>query len=369
MAPAADADEGEEVAAAPARCQCRLGRSEPCPLGASPPFLPAGGARRSPDRLASVVCVCYRAAAVAVGHARPDSVEADVGETQPASLGTAVRVRLGHPRLRTLARVCGAYGRRMRCAVCRTRSGLAACARRSVSDSALTDRLAAVGARLAGSCESIALLIDCNGSDHYRRSATHRLSDTREAHLPVRALPKGSKRRLRACTALPRARFKVSKVIGLAVLHSNVLVRWVESSRRYFGGSRGCHQMLRPSPGFQARPSSVPSSNAKPRAGPLAWSAATMGATTALPGRPSRSRFPGRRRPCPSVPGRVACAWLPLAVGLPSRNRGGVDGGLGGGARAAPPRLGFRWADHPPGGRGGPAAWQPEHGCESRGTG
>ena len=161
------------------------------------------------------------------------------------------------------------------------------CSSVRIRQCAVTDRLAAVGARLAGSCESIALLIDFNGSDHYRRSATHRLSDTREAHLPFSAC-QGFAQRLEAkvaCLHGPAAgRFKVSesKVTGLAFLHSNVLVRWVESSRRYFGGSRGS---LAPPTGCSVRvrvlglvrSSSVPSSNAKPRAGPLAWSAAAMG--------------------------------------------------------------------------------------------
>ena len=152
---------------------------------------------------------------------------------------------------------------------------------------------------------------------------------------PVRALPKGSKRRLRACQCTAAGCFKVSKVTGLAFLHSNVLVRWVESSRRYFGGSRGS---LAPPTGcsvrvldFNLKLGRVACRVVMPNPGLARWLGLLppWGAATALPGRPSRSRFPGRRRPCPSVPSRVACAWLPLAVGLPSRNRGGVDGGAG----------------------------------------
>ena len=63
------------------------------------------------------------------------------------------------------------------------------------------------GATLADSCESIALLIDFNGSDHYRRSSAWRLSGTRICNRSLsRPCPQAStrKRRLRACQCAAR---------------------------------------------------------------------------------------------------------------------------------------------------------------------
>ncbi len=113
----------EDSEAAPARCQCRLGMLGRARSAGGVTAVPSrtGGARRSaPNPLASVVCQCvrFRAAAVAVGHAQPDSVEADEGATQAASLGTVVTSGLV-TRACELWRVCGAYRRRMRCGMSR----------------------------------------------------------------------------------------------------------------------------------------------------------------------------------------------------------------------------------------------------------